>query len=176
MYNELHKYIAWLRIETNFIRIFKRLILEYTFCCTAGLLMVFHCTLCVFNKSHPSKCFSYESISLFWYYIKQIMIVYSCNGKNIFIRWKIVECSIHLGCRLVEWNIPSFTSWKYSYHCIINIHYLYTVQRLFASSYKNRYASVHIWYVLCVLVLCTQENMMFVVLLGVCIHTRQAEK
>ena len=33
MYNELHKYrIAWKQIETNFIRIFKRLILEYTFC------------------------------------------------------------------------------------------------------------------------------------------------
>ena len=41
------------------------------------------------------------------------MNVYSCNGKNIFIRWKM-ECSIQLGCRLVEWNIPSFTSWKYS--------------------------------------------------------------
>jgi hypothetical protein len=27
-----------------------------------------------------------------------------------------MECSIQLGCRLVEWNIPSFTSWKYSYH------------------------------------------------------------
>ena len=32
--------------------------------------------------------------------------------------------------RLVEWNISSFTSWKYLYHCthraLINIHYLYT--------------------------------------------------
>jgi hypothetical protein len=59
----------------------------------------------------------YEYISLFWYYIKQTMNVYSCNGKNIFIRWKM-ECSIQLGCRLVKWNIPSFFgSWKYSYHC-----------------------------------------------------------
>jgi hypothetical protein len=61
------------------------------------LYVLFHCTLYVFDKSHPSKCFSYESISLFWYYIKQIMNVSSCNGKNIFI--------------------PSFTWWKYSYHC-----------------------------------------------------------
>jgi hypothetical protein len=31
-----------------------------------------NCTLCVFDKSHPSKCFPYESISLFGtYYIKQ---------------------------------------------------------------------------------------------------------
>jgi hypothetical protein len=50
------------------------------------LYVLFHCTLCVFDKSHPSKCFSYESVSLFWYYIKQIMNVYLCNGKNIFIR------------------------------------------------------------------------------------------
>jgi hypothetical protein len=70
------------------------------------LYVLFHCTLCVFDKSHPSKCFSYGdrslfhphirnsvngiyckmagayskpfNISLFWYYIKQIM--------NVFIR------------------------------------------------------------------------------------------
>jgi hypothetical protein len=55
--------------------------------------------------------------SLFWYYMKQIMNVYSaCNGKNIFIRWKM-ECSIQRGDSRVEWNIPSFTEWKYSYHC-----------------------------------------------------------
>ena len=48
--------------------------------------VLFHCTLCVFDKSNPSKCFSYESISLSWYYLKQIMNVYECNGKNIFIR------------------------------------------------------------------------------------------
>ena len=29
-------------------------------------------------------------------------------------RWNV---PIQLGCRLVEWNIPSFTEWKYSYHC-----------------------------------------------------------
>jgi ABC-type branched-subunit amino acid transport system permease subunit len=33
-----------------------------------------------------------------------------------------------------------------------------------------------ILYFLCVLVLCTQVNMMFVMLLWVCIHTGQAEK
>jgi hypothetical protein len=32
------------------------------------IYVLFHCTLYVFDKSHPSKCFSYESISLFWYY------------------------------------------------------------------------------------------------------------
>jgi hypothetical protein len=55
-----------------------RVQLYYTFYSIAAL--------CVFDKSHPSKCFSYES-SLFWYYIKQILMnVYSCNGKNISIR------------------------------------------------------------------------------------------
>ena len=48
--------------------------------------VLFHCTLCFFDKSNPSNCFSYESISLSWYYLKQIMNVYECNGKNIFIR------------------------------------------------------------------------------------------
>jgi hypothetical protein len=44
----------------------------------------------------------------------QYYSISSCSTLNI--RWKM-ECSIQLGCRLVEWNIPSFTSWKYSYHC-----------------------------------------------------------
>jgi hypothetical protein len=35
--------------------------------------------------------------------IKQTMNVYWCNGKNIFI-WRKMECSIQLGCRLVDWN------------------------------------------------------------------------
>jgi hypothetical protein len=89
------------------------------------LYVLFHYTLCVFDKSHPSKCFSYESISLFWYYIKQIMNVYSCNGKNIFTWWKM-ECSIQLGCRLVEWNIPSSPHENILTIALINIHYLYT--------------------------------------------------
>jgi hypothetical protein len=44
----------------------------------------------------------------------QYYSISSCSTLNI--RWKM-ECCIELGCRLVEWNIPSFTSWKYSYHC-----------------------------------------------------------
>jgi hypothetical protein len=88
------------------------------------LYVLFHCTLCVFDKSHPSKCFSYESISLFWYYRKQIINVYSCNGKNIFIRWKM-ECSIQLGCRLVEWNIHLSPHQNILTIALINIHYLY---------------------------------------------------
>jgi hypothetical protein len=48
--------------------------------------------------------------------IIQIMNVYECNGKNIFMRWKM-ECSIQRGDSRVEWNISSFTEWKYSYHC-----------------------------------------------------------
>jgi hypothetical protein len=53
-----------------------RLQLYYTFYSIA--------LLCVIDKSNASKCFSYESISLFCYYIKQIINVYECNGKNIF--------------------------------------------------------------------------------------------
>ena len=86
------------RVQWNaFIALFASAIVLY---------VLFHCTLCVFDKSHPSKCFSYGdrslfhphirnsvngiyckmagayskpfNISLFWYYIKQIM--------NVFIR------------------------------------------------------------------------------------------
>jgi hypothetical protein len=75
------------------------------------------CVFILILNSVLINCSWKRNISLFWYYKKQIMNVSSCNGKNIFIRWKM-ECSIQLGCRLVEWNIPSFTSWKYSYHYI----------------------------------------------------------
>ena len=34
-----------------------------------------------------------KSNSLFWYYIIQVMNVYECNGKNIFMRRKM-QCSI----------------------------------------------------------------------------------
>jgi hypothetical protein len=92
--------------------------------------------LFVFSINPIPECFSDESISLFWYYIKQIINVFSCNGKNIFIWWKM-KCSIPLGCRLVEWNIPSFTSWKYSYHCT-HKHSLFVYYLLLdISSYKT---------------------------------------
>jgi hypothetical protein len=78
--------------------------------------------LCVFSNSHPSKRFSDSDRSLFTpdsqrevnaIYIKQIIYnkyyinkqvlyktnnecFYSCNGKNIFIRWKM-KCSIQIG-------------------------------------------------------------------------------
>jgi hypothetical protein len=44
------------------------------------------------------------NICLFWYYIKQIM--------NVFIRAMVRIFSFG-----ERWNVPSFTSWKYSYHC-----------------------------------------------------------
>ena len=46
----------------------------------------FSIVLLVFSIIESVKCFSYKSISLSWYYIEQIMNVYECNGKNIFIR------------------------------------------------------------------------------------------
>jgi len=50
-----------------------------------------------------------------WCYIKQIMnVLRSSNGKNNFIRWQM-ECTIHSAAPR-EWNIPSVTSWNYSYH------------------------------------------------------------
>jgi hypothetical protein len=64
--------------------------------CNCILYVLFHCTLCVLDKSHPSKCFSYEPISLFWYYIKQIMNVYSCMFIRMFIRVLFGE----------RWNVP----------------------------------------------------------------------
>ena len=67
------------------------------------------------------------NISLFWYYIKQIMNVYSCNGKNI-----------SFGER---WNVPfnsAVASLNGTFHlspheniltiALINIHYLYIEQ------------------------------------------------
>jgi hypothetical protein len=39
------------------------------------------------NRIPQNASRTYESISLFWYYRKQIMNVFSCNGtRNIFIR------------------------------------------------------------------------------------------
>jgi hypothetical protein len=49
------------------------------------------------------------------------MNVYSCIGKNIFYRWKM-ECSIQIGCRLVEWNLIKIFL---PLHSHANIHYLY---------------------------------------------------
>ncbi len=53
---------------------------------------------------------------LFKGYIKQMNVLHLCNGKNIFILWKM-KSSIQLGLHLIEWNFPSFNSWKFSYHC-----------------------------------------------------------
>ena len=46
----------------------------------------------------------------------QIMNVYECNGKNIFMSCKM-KSSIQRGASRVEWNFPSFNKWKYSFHC-----------------------------------------------------------
>jgi hypothetical protein len=135
-----------------------------TFHCTLAsaivLYVLFHCTLCVFDKSHPSKCFSYGAwsqfiltqysklskwdlmqirlvkmaayskpfnISLFWYYIKQIM--------NVFIRAMVRIFSFG-----ERWFVPfnsAVASLNGTFHlspheniltiALINIHYLYTV-------------------------------------------------
>jgi hypothetical protein len=124
------------------------------------LYVLFHCTLCVFDKSHPSKCFSYGdrmqfiltgysklskwdlvqirdssayskpfNISLFWYYIKQIM--------NVFIRAMVRIFSFG-----ERWNVPfnsAVASLNGTFHlspheniltiALINIHYLYILFR-----------------------------------------------
>jgi hypothetical protein len=98
------------------------------------LYVLFHCILCVFDKSHPSKCFSYESISLFWYYI------------NIFI-WYICIRIFSFGER---WNVPfnsAVASLNGTFHlsphentltiALINIHYLYIL-------YNSQTLYVHI--------------------------------
>jgi hypothetical protein len=68
------------------------------------------------------------------------MNAYSCNGKNIFMRWKI-ECSIQRGDSRVEWNIASFTEWKYSYHCT-NKHSLFV---LYNTKITNRFVWEAFW-------------------------------
>jgi hypothetical protein len=92
------------------------------------LYVLFHCTLCVFDKSHPSKCFSYESISVFWYYIKQIMNVYSCNGKGKNSAVASLNGTFHLS---PHENIITLTIAR------INIHYLYTLNWRWAHILHN---------------------------------------
>jgi hypothetical protein len=72
--------VTWYWIENSISQECKGIRSIALFASAIVLYVLFHCTVCLFDKSHPSKCFSYESISLFWY-------------------------------------IPSFTSWKYYYHC-----------------------------------------------------------
>ena len=75
--------------------------------------------LCILFQLSCSKTYFRSSDQLdIWHACTsiQIMNVYECNGKNIFMRWKI-ECSIQRSVSWVEWNIQSFTEWKYSFHC-----------------------------------------------------------
>jgi hypothetical protein len=83
---------------------------------------------------------------LFWYYIKQIMNVPSCNnGKNIFIRWKM--------------NVPfnsAVASLNGTFHlspheniltiALINIHYLYNITYLLCSLNRHFNNWVRIWH------------------------------
>ena len=60
-------------------------------------------------------------------YIKQIMNVFhSCNGANMFIRWKL-ECSIQLGSASLNRTFHLSTHEHIRTIALINIHYVYTI-------------------------------------------------
>ena len=59
-------------------------------------------------------------------YIKQIMNVsHSCNGTNIFIRWKM-KCTIQLGFASLNGTFHLSPHENICTIALINIHYLYT--------------------------------------------------
>ena len=60
-------------------------------------------------------------------YIKQIMNVFhSCNGANMFIRWKL-ECSIQLGSASLNRTFHLSTHEHIRTIALINIHYVYNI-------------------------------------------------
>ena len=72
----------------------------------------------------------------------------SCNGTNIFMRWKM-KCSIQWGEAKFEWYISSFTEWKYLFlykneKTIIICFNLYAIQRFkFLNKFKRK--SIEKW-------------------------------
>ena len=67
----------------------------------------------------------FKNLNLCTSYIKQIMNVFSFMQWNKYFHSVKDEMYLSSRLRLVEWNISSFTSWKYLYHCT-HKHYLYT--------------------------------------------------
>ena len=61
--------------------------------------------------------FCFAEKDLFSGYIKQIMNVFSFVQWNKYFHSVKDEMFRSTRLRLVEWNISSFTSWKYLYHC-----------------------------------------------------------
>ena len=59
----------------------------------------------------------FKNLNLCTSYIKQIMNVFSIVQWNKYFH-SVKDEMYHLTrLRLIEWNISSFTSWKYQYHC-----------------------------------------------------------
>ena len=73
---------------------------------------------------HGEFCFAEKD--LFSCYIKEIMFFHSCNGTNIFIRWKM-ECSIQLGFASLNGTFRLSLHENICTIALINIHYLYTI-------------------------------------------------
>ena len=59
----------------------------------------------------------FKNLNLCTSYIKQIMNVFSFVQWNKYFHSVKEEMYHSTRLRLVEWNISSFTSWKYLYHC-----------------------------------------------------------
>ena len=77
------------------------------------------------NLTKPGE-FHFIENDLFCCYIKQIMNVFHlCNGKNIFIRWKI-KCSIQLSFALLNRTFHLSAHENICTIALINIHCLYT--------------------------------------------------
>ena len=68
----------------------------------------------------------FKNLNLCISYIKQIMNVsHSCNGTNIFIRWKM-KCTIQLCFASLNGTFHLSPQENISTIALINIHYLYT--------------------------------------------------
>ena len=59
----------------------------------------------------------FKNLNLCTSYIKQMMNVFSFMHCNKYFHLVKDEMYHSTQLHLIEWNIPSFTSWKYLYHC-----------------------------------------------------------
>ena len=79
-----------------------------------------------FFNAFSFKLILFKNLNLCTSYIKQIMKVsHSCNGTNIFIRWKM-KCTIQLGFASLNGTFHLSPHENICTIALINIHYLYT--------------------------------------------------
>ena len=68
----------------------------------------------------------FKNLNLCTNYVKQIMFSHSCNGTNIFIRWKM-KCTIQLSFAMLNGTFSLSRCEKTCSIALTNIQYLYTI-------------------------------------------------